>query len=184
MKKWRKAMLSLLSIGYLIGLAIMLWPRIIVTIMAVLERMNLNIAITSQTIVEYYGMTLIVITLIILLGILLAPSQKADIPLSQTKRGRLALSNTGVSHFIQTQLSGEGLSNIKVTIKNTRHQKLFHIVADSVYQQYAITELPRLTNTLTDKITDLLAGVNTVPIKVNMKINQATSDKRKAARVI
>lgn len=184
MKKWQKALLSLLSIGYLIGLAIMLWPRVILTIMALLKRININITISSQTIVDYYGMTLIAITIIILLVILLIPSQKPDIQLSQTKRGRLALSNDGISHFIQTQLSGGGLSNIKVKIKNTRHQRRFHIVADSIYQQYAITELPRLTNTLTDKIADLLAGVNTVPIKVDIKVNQATSGKRKVTRVI
>lgn len=155
MKKWQKALLSLLSIGYLVGLALLLWPQVIVKSLAALRRIHLDIPINGQTIIDYYGLVLFSITLIIVIAILLIPTQKRDIPLRESRSGRLALSNAGITHFVQTQLSGEGLSNIKVTIKNTRRQRRFRIVADAVYQQHMVTELPRLKKTLTDKMADL-----------------------------
>ena len=184
MKKWQKAVLSLVTISYLIGLLLILWPRIVDLLISILERFNLDVMTDSQTIIRNYGIGLLILTVVILFVILFTPGQRTNIPISRTKQGRLALSNAGISHFIRTQLSGEGLSNIKVTVKNTRRHNKFYIVADSVYRSYTIEELPRITNTLTMKLTDLLAGVDRAPIKVDMQINQATKGNRKTTRVI
>ena len=71
----------------------------------------------------YYGIVLLSLSVIALLIVLLIPNQLPDILLEKTKTGRLVLSNYGVKQFIRTQLSGEGLSNIQVKLKNTRRQK-------------------------------------------------------------
>ena len=184
MKKWQKTLLSLLSIGYLIGLALMLWPRFFAQCLQLLRQWHLNLDGNSQVIGHYYGLTLLGITLLIFLMVMFLPSQKHDVPLRVSSSGRLALSNDGITHFIQTQLSGEGLTNIRVKIKNTRHRRRFRVVADTTYQQHMVAKLPRLKQTLTDQLTTLLAGVNDVPVKIDMQINQANHSKRKTSRVI
>lgn len=184
MKKWQKISLSFLTIIYLIGLSVMLWPQLVTKTLAMLRRINLNASFNSHQFIEYYGLTLLGITVLILITLLLMPGQKKDVTLIESKSGRLALGNEGITHFIQTQLSGEGLNNIRVKIKNTRHTKKFYIIADAVYRNHVITDLPRLKTELVSKLENLLAGTDNAPISVDIKVNQASNGKNKSNRVI
>ncbi|WP_220739721.1 alkaline shock response membrane anchor protein AmaP [Leuconostoc miyukkimchii] len=184
MQKSQKIVLSMISLGYLFGLCLLIWPRIIVAIFMFLQRFNINVTIKSEIFIYYYGIALLVVTAFILLLILLRPTQLPDILLKQSKEGKLALSNYGIKQFIKTQLSGEDLSNIQVKIKNTRRKREFYISADAVYQRATVADLPRITKNLTTKLTDLLAGVSDIPIKVDIQVNQQSNARRKVTRVI
>lgn len=132
----------------------------------------------------YYGIVLLSLSVIALLIVLLIPNQLPDILLEKTKTGRLALSNYGVKQFIRTQLSGEGLSNIQVKLKNTRRQKKFYIVADVAYKRSVVKELPRISNQLTNDLTNLLGDHNT-RVKMSVKVNQkSTKNNHLAPRVV
>lgn len=184
MKKSKKIILSIVSLGYLIGLSLLIWPEIIEKITKMLEHFNVSTNFQSNDFIFYYGIVLLLLTVFIFLLILLWPAQLPDIPLKQTKEGRLALSNQGISQFIKTKLSSEDLSNIKVTLKNTRRQRKIHIVADSVYQQSTVGQLPRITSELTENLNDLLAGSSHIPIKVDIKVSKKSNSKRKVTRVV
>ena len=184
MKKSQKFVLSIFSLGYLVGLCLLIWPKIIDEVFKFLAEFNIHLDFKSDLFIYYYGLVLLALTVLVFLLILIWPVELPDILLKQTKEGRLALSNHGINQFIQTKLSGEDLSNIKVRLKNTRRQRKFYIVADSVYKQATIKELPRISYDLTKSLNDLLAGINRIPIKVDIKVNQKSNSKRKVTRVI
>ncbi|GMA69061.1 hypothetical protein GCM10025879_03070 [Leuconostoc litchii] len=184
MKKSKKILLIIFNLGYLVGISLLIWPDILSEVAGLLERFGVHVDFQSNIFVYYYGIVLLVLTALALLFVLVWPIQLPDVPLKQTKDGRLALSNYGISQFIKTQLSGKDLSNIKVTLKNTRRQRKFYIVADSVYKQATVEELPNISYNLTKSLNELLAGVNRLPIKVDIKVNQKSSSKRKVTRVI
>lgn len=181
MKKWQKFLLSLLGIGYLVGLTFMLWPHIVVTCLNFFKQMNFDLGLKSHDLIQYYGITLLIITAIIFLIILFLPNQKQDVILSKSKHGQLALTNSGIVNFIKIQLSGAGLSNVKVSIKNTKHKKQFYVVADAAYKDHVVKELPQLEQTLITKLTGLLEGIDNSAVKVDLKINQASGNKKKAS---
>ena len=184
MKKSQKIVLSIFSLGYLVGLCLLIWPKIVDEVFKFLAEFNIHLDFKSDLFIYYYGLVLLALTVLVFLLILIWPVELPDILLKQTKEGRLALSNHGINQFIQTKLSGEDLSNIKVRLKNTRRQRKFYIVADSVYKQATVEELPRISYDLTKSLSDLLAGINRIPIKVDIKVNQKSNSKRKVTRVI
>lgn len=185
MKKWQKCVLVVSSLFYLIGLTFLIWPSILDKLYRLLDKINLNVKhFDTQSIIYYYALSLLILTLVIILIILFFPTQRPDVLLVNSKNGRLALSNDGVTSFVKTQLSGEGLSNIKVTFKNTKRGKKFLIVADTAYKKHKINELPRIERVLIDKLTTLLSGVDDTSIKINIQINQLPGSKNKVSRVV
>lgn len=184
MQKSKRSLLVIFTLGYLLGISLMIWPNIYIESVRLLKEIGLNVTLSASTFIYYYGLVLLAITAVILIVVLVWPKQLKDVPLQKNKSGRLALSNYGISQFIKLKLSGEDLSNIKIKVKNTKRQHKFYVVADAAYKQATIKELPRISNELRDSIEELLAGEGKQPVKVDIKVNQKSNSKRKTARVI
>ncbi|MCT4410811.1 alkaline shock response membrane anchor protein AmaP [Leuconostoc falkenbergense] len=184
MRKTIKIFLILIIFIYVVGICLLIWPEVLESLFWSLKRLGINFSGNTDMIRYYYGVVLLSLSVIALLIVLLIPNQLPDILLERTKTGRLALSNYGVKQFIRTQLSGEGLSNIQVKLKNTHRQKKFYIVADAAYKRSVVKELPRISNQLTNELTNLLGDHNT-PVKVSVKVNQkSTKNNHLAPRVV
>lgn len=175
MHKTTKFILIFLSLGYALGLITLIWPEFLIGISKFLStyKMHFNAILFSY----YYGVSLLFLTLVIFLIILIWPVIQPDIVLAKSKNGRLALTNEAIVQFINRNLSGEGLSDIKVNFKNTKRQHKFHIIAASNYSQSTLSELPRIEQELEHNLDELLAKVDSRPNKVDLKISQKSNHK-------
>ena len=138
MQKSKRSLLVIFTLGYLLGISLMIWPNIYTESVRLLKEIGLNVTLSASTFIYYYGLVLLAITAVILIVVLVWPKQLKDVPLQKNKSGRLALSNYGISQFIKLKLSGEDLSNIKIKVKNTKRQHKFYVVADAAYKQATI----------------------------------------------
>lgn len=161
-----------------------IWPDIITKILSFLDHINLHSSLSEQMLLRYNELFILGLTSVILIVVIALPRQRKSILLINSGKGTLSLGNEGISSFIKTQLSGEGLSNIQVNIKNTKHIKRFNVTADSEYKKSIISDLPRVEKNLTDSLRNLLSGVDKSPIRVNIKVNQSNKRNNKASRVI
>lgn len=175
MHKTTKFILVFLSLGYALGLITLIWPEFLIRVSKFLSTYNMrfNAILFSY----YYGVSLLFLTLLIFLIVLIWPVIQPDIVLTKSKNGRLALTNEAIVQFINRNLSGEGLSDVKVKFKNTKRQHKFHIIAASNYKQSTLAELPRIEQDLEHNLDELLAKVDSLPNKVNLKINQKSNHK-------
>ena len=179
MKRLYKVLLVIILLIYLISISTIIWPDIITKILSFLDHINLHSSLSEQMLLRYNELFILGLTSVIAL-----PRQRKSILLINSGKGTLSLGNEGISSFIKTQLSGEGLSNIQVNIKNTKHIKRFNVTADSEYKKSIISDLPRVEKNLTDSLRNLLSGVDKSPIRVNIKVNQSNKRNNKASRVI
>ena len=184
MKRLYKVLLVIILLIYLISISTIIWPDIITKIISFLDHINLHSSLSEQMLLWYYELFIIGLSCVILIVVIALPRQKKSILLINSGKGTLSLGNEGISSFIKTQLSGEGLSNIQVNIKNTKHIKRFNVTADSEYKKSIISDLPRVEKNLTDSLRNLLSGVDKSPIRVNIKVNQSNKRNNKASRVI
>ena len=184
MKRLYKVLLVIILLIYLISISTIIWPDIITKILSFLDHINLHSSLSEQMLLRYNELFILVVTSVILNVVIALPRQRKAILLINSGKGTLSLGNEGISSFIKTQLSGEGLSNIQVNIKNTKHIKRFNVTADSEYKKSIISDLPRVEKNLTDSLRNLLSGVDKSPIRVNIKVNQSNKRNNKASRVI
>ena len=179
-----KLLLVIILLIYLISISTIIWPDIITKILSFLDHINLHSSLSEQMLLRYNELFILGLTSVILIVVIALPRQRKSILLINSGKGTLSLGNEGISSFIKTQLSGEGLSNIQVNIKNTKHIKRFNVTADSEYKKSIISDLPRVEKNLTDSLRNLLSGVDKSPIRVNIKVNQYNKRNNKASRVI
>lgn len=184
MKRLYKVLLVIILLIYLISISTIIWPDIITKILSFLDHINLHSPLSEQMLLRYNELFILGLTSVILIVVIALPRQRKSILLINSGKGTLSLGNEGISSFIKTQLSGEGLSNIQVNIKNTKHIKRFNVTADSEYKKSIISDLPRVEKNLTDSLINLLSGVDKSPIRVNIKVNQSNKRNNKASRVI
>lgn len=184
MKRLYKVLLVIILLIYLVSISTIIWPDIITKILSFLDHINLHSSLSEQMLLRYNELFILGLTSVILIIVIALPRQRKSILLINSGKGTLSLGNEGISSFIKTQLSGEGLNNIKVNIKNTKHSKRFNIIADSEYKEAIISDLPRVEKNLTDSLRILLSGVDKSPIRVNIKVNQSNKSNNKASRVI
>lgn len=184
MKRLYKVLLVIILLIYLISISTIIWPDIITKILSFLDHINLHSSLSEQMLLRYNELFILGLTIVILIVVIALPRQRKSILLINSGKGTLSLGNEGISSFIKTQLSGEGLSNIQVNIKNTKHIKRFNVTADSEYKKSIISDLPRVEKNLTDSLRNLLSGVDKSPIRVNIKVNQSNKRNNKASRVI
>ena len=184
MKRLYKVLLVIILLIYLISISTIIWPDIITKILSFLDHINLHSSLSKQMLLRYNELFILGLTSVILIVAIALPRQRKSILLINSGKGTLSLGNEGISSFIKTQLSGEGLSNIQVNIKNTKHIKRFNVTADSEYKKSIISDLPRVEKNLTDSLRNLLSGVDKSPIRVNIKVNQSNKRNNKASRVI
>ncbi|MCT0043070.1 alkaline shock response membrane anchor protein AmaP [Weissella confusa] len=184
MKRLYKVLLVIILLIYLISISTIIWPDIITKILLFLDHINLHSSLSEQMLLRYNELFILGLTSVILIVVIALPRQRKSILLINSGKGTLSLGNEGISSFIKTQLSGEGLSNIQVNIKNTKHIKRFNVTADSEYKKSIISDLPRVEKNLTDSLRKLLSGVDKSPIRVNIKVNQSNKRNNKASRVI
>ncbi|CAM3843487.1 alkaline shock response membrane anchor protein AmaP [Weissella cibaria] len=184
MKRLYKVLLVIILLIYLISISTIIWPDIITKILLFLDHINLHSSLSEQMLLRYNELFILGLTSVILIVVIALPRQRKSILLINSGKGTLSLGNEGISSFIKTQLSGEGLSNIQVNIKNTKHIKRFNVTADSEYKKSIISDLPRVEKNLTDSLRNLLSGVDKSPIRVNIKVNQSNKRNNKASRVI
>lgn len=184
MKRLYKVLLVIILLIYLISISTIIWPDIITKILSFLDHINLHSSLSEQMLLRYNELFILGLTSVILIVVIALPRQRKSILLINSRKGTLSLGNEGISSFIKTQLSGEGLSNIQVNIKNTKHIKRFNVTADSEYKKSIISDLPRVEKNLTDSLRNLLSGVDKSPIRVNIKVNQSNKRNNKASRVI
>lgn len=184
MKRLYKVLLVIILLIYLISISTIIWPDIITKILLFLDHINLHSSLSDQMLLRYNELFILGLTSVILIVVIALPRQRKSILLINSGKGTLSLGNEGISSFIKTQLSGEGLSNIQVNIKNTKHIKRFNVTADSEYKKSIISDLPRVEKNLTDSLRNLLSGVDKSPIRVNIKVNQSNKRNNKASRVI
>ena len=184
MKRLYKVLLVIILLIYLISISTIIWPDIITKILSFLDHINLHSSLSEQMLLRYNELFILGLTRVILIVVISLPRQRKAILLINSGKGTLSLGNEGISSFIKTQLSGEGLSNIQVNIKNTKHIKRFNVTADSEYKKSIISDLPRVEKNLTDSLRNLLSGVDKSPIRVNIKVNQSNKRNNKASRVI
>lgn len=184
MKRLYKVLLVIILLIYLISISTIIWPDIITKILSFLDHINLHSSLSEPMLLRYNELFILGLTSVILIVVIALPRQRKSILLINSGKGSLSLGNEGITSFIKTQLSGEGLSNIQVDIKNTKHIKRFNVTADSEYKKSIISDLPRVEKNLTDSLRNLLSGVNKSPIRVNIKVNQSNKRNNKASRVI
>lgn len=184
MKRLYKVLLVIILLIYLISISTIIWPDIITKILSFLDHINLHSSLSEQMLLRYNELFILGLTSVILIVVIALPRQRKSILLINSGKGTLSLGNEGISSFIKTQLSGEGLSNIQVDIKNTKHIKRFNVTADSEYKKSIISDLPRVEKNLTNSLSSLLSGVDKSPIRVNIKVNQSNKRNNKASRVI
>lgn len=184
MKRLYKVLLVIILLIYLISISTIIWPDIITKILSFLDYINLHSSLSEQMLLRYNELFILGLTSVILIVVIALPRQRKSILLINSGKGTLSLGNEGINNFIKTQLSGEGLSNIQVNIKNTKHIKRFNVTADSEYKKSIISDLPRVEKNLTDSLRNLLSGVDKSPIRVNIKVNQSNKRNNKASRVI
>ena len=184
MKRLYKVLLVIILLIYLVSISTIIWPDIITKILSVLDHINLHSSLSEQMLLRYNELFILGLTSVILIVVIALPRQRKSILLINSGKGTLSLGNEGINSFIKTQLSGEGLSNIQVNIKNTKHIKRFNVTADSEYKKSIISDLPRVEKNLTDSLRNLLSGVDKSPIRVNIKVNQSNKRNNKASRVI
>ncbi|MGR8809924.1 alkaline shock response membrane anchor protein AmaP [Leuconostoc citreum] len=187
MKKWQKFFLGLLILVYIFVLSISIWPEAITVIYCLFSKIFGSSHINQHDFLSVAQIGLLVVTVLILLIVLLIPTQKKGILLEKNKKGILSLSNEGVISFVNTRLSGHGLSNIKVNFKNTKRLNSFDITADSLYKNHVVTQLPQIKQSLISEIKELLSGIDDKKIKLNIKVHQQRSSsahKKKATRVV
>lgn len=184
MKRLYKVLLVIILLIYLVSISTIIWPDIITKILLFLDHINLHSSLSEQMLLRYNELFILGLTSVILIVVIALPRQRKSILLINSGKGTLSLGNEGISSFIKTQLSGEGLSNIQVNIKNTKHIKRFNVTADSEYKKSIISDLPRVEKNLTDSLRNLLSGVDKSPIRVNIKVNQSNKRNNKASRVI
>lgn len=184
MKRLYKVLLVIILLIYLGSISMIIWPDIITKILSFLDHINLHSSLSEQMLLRYNELFILGLTSVILIVVIALPRQRKSILLINSGEGTLSLGNEGINSFIKTQLSGEGLSNIQVNIKNTKYIKRFNVTADSEYKKSIISDLPRVEKNLTDSLRNLLSGVDKSPIRVNIKVNQAKKRNNKASRVI
>ena len=184
MKRLYKVLLVIILLIYLISISTIIWPDIITKILSFLDHINLHSSLSEQMLLRYNELFILGLTSVILIVVIALPRQRKSILLINSGKGTLSLGNEGISSFIKTQLSGEGLSNIQVNIKNTKHIKRFNVTADSEYKKSIISDLQQIKKNLTDSLRNLLSGVDKSPIRVNIKVNQSNKRNNKASRVI
>lgn len=187
MKKWQKFFLGLLILVYIFVLSMSIWPEVITVIYCLFAKIFGISHINQHDFLSIAQIGLLVVTVLILVIVLLIPTQKKGILLEKNKQGILSLSNEGVISFVNTRLSGHGLSNIKVNFKNTKRLNYFDITADSLYKNHAVTQLPQIKQSLISEIKELLSGIDDKKIKINIKVHQQRSSsahKKKATRVV
>lgn len=184
MKRLYKVLLVIILLIYLVSISTIIWPDIITKILSFLDHINLHSSLSEQMLLRYNELFILGLTSVILIVVIALPRQRKSILLINSGKGSLSLGNEGITSFIKTQLSGEGLSNIQVNIKNTKHIKRFNVTADSEYKKSIIADLPRVEKNLTDSLRNLLSGVDKSPIRVNIKVNQSNKRNNKASRVI
>lgn len=184
MNKWHKWLLVIILVIYLISISTIIWPDILTKLLELLDYINLHISLRETTLLRYISLSIITLTSVILIFVIALPTQQQSVVLIKSAHGRLSLGNEGISSFIKTNLSGQGLSNIRVKIKNTKYTKRFDITADSEYKKPIVSDLPRIEKNLTESLSNLLSGVNESPIQLNIKINQANKHKHQASRVV
>ncbi|WP_308445799.1 alkaline shock response membrane anchor protein AmaP [Leuconostoc rapi] len=187
MKKWQKFFLGLLCLIYIFVLSMTIWPQSITAINDFVANIAGNSPINQHALLNVSQLVLLVLTILILLVIIFIPAQKNGILLEKNKQGVLSLSNDGVTSFVNTILSGYGLSNIRVAFKNTKHVNQFDITADSVYQRHVIKQLPQIKQTLTSDIQELLSGIDEKKLKLSIKVDQkstGSSRKKRSTRVV
>lgn len=184
MKRLYKVLLVIILLIYLVSISTIIWPDIITKILSFLDHINIHSSLSEQMLLRYNELFILGLTSVLLIVVIALPRQRKSILLINSGKGTLSLGNEGISSFIKTQLSGEGLSNIQVNIKNTKHIKRFNVTADSEYKKSIISDLPRVEKNLTDSLRNLLSGVDKSPIRVNIKVNQYNKRNNKASRVI
>lgn len=187
MKKWQKSFLGLLCLVYIFVLSMTIWPKFVTTTNDFFAKITGNNPINQHDLLNVSQLGLLILTVLILFVILFIPVQKKGILLEKHKEGVLSLSNEGIISFVNTRLSGYGLSNIRVNFKNTKHVNHFDITADSLYQKHVIGQLPQIKQILTSEIQELLSGIDEKKLKLNIKVDQkstSSSHKKRATRVV
>ncbi|MBJ7676655.1 alkaline shock response membrane anchor protein AmaP [Weissella confusa] len=129
MKRLYKVLLVIILLIYLISISTIIWPDIITKILSFLDHINLHSSLSEQMLLRYNELFILGLTSVILIVVIALPRQRKSILLINSGKGTLSLGNEGISSFIKTQLSGEGLSNIQVNIKNTKPVSYTHLRA-------------------------------------------------------
>ncbi|MCT8385662.1 alkaline shock response membrane anchor protein AmaP, partial [Leuconostoc mesenteroides] len=79
MKKSQKIVLSIFSLGYLVGLCLLIWPQIIDEVFKFLAEFNIHLDFKSDLFIYYYGLVLLALTVLVFLLILIWPVELPDI---------------------------------------------------------------------------------------------------------
>ena len=67
MKKSQKIVLSIFSLGYLVGLCLLIWPKIIDEVFKFLAEFNIHLDFKSDLFIYYYGLVLLALTVLVFL---------------------------------------------------------------------------------------------------------------------
>ena len=119
MKRLYKVLLVIILLIYLVSISTIIWPDIITKILSFLDHINLHSSLSEQMLLRYNELFILGLTSVILIVVIALPRQRKSILLINSGKGTLSLGNEGISSFIKTQLSGEGLSNIQVNINRS-----------------------------------------------------------------
>ncbi len=108
MKKSQKIVLSIFSLGYLVGLYLLIWAKIIDEVFKFLAEFNIHLDFKSDLFIYYYGLVL-ALTVFVFTHIDGGRGRITRYSLKQTKEGRL-VQNQGINFSLFRQSSGEDLS--------------------------------------------------------------------------
>jgi hypothetical protein len=85
MKKSKK-----IDLGYFLGLCLLIWPKFSEVILSFLRRFNVVNQLPNDTLRDYVGVSLLRLTALILVIIILRPTQLSDVLLATDKIGSLS----------------------------------------------------------------------------------------------
>lgn len=180
MKKWKKILMTIVTILYIFPFIAMLWPHESQLmgnyINKWLIQSNIN-NFTAETIVKIYLIICVVFLIFLLFIIILWPAAKNNVILVNQKSGKLSLDNRGIISYINKKFKDENLENINIKIKNQAHSLKIKVHAESKYQEDKLQKIIQLQDQVNKDLKQLLENTEIEKINTNIVIKRLKNNK-------
>ncbi|GAK31189.1 hypothetical protein WOSG25_080210 [Weissella oryzae SG25] len=182
MRIWHKLVILVLTLLYVLPFLVIIWrpeSRIVIHQLNIgLKKIGLN-NLSVANIAYYYAIVLALLLVIGAIIILFWPTKKDDVTLIRDKTGSLTLDNRGITGFVKRSLSGSGLTDIDVKIKNHRRKVNLIVRAKTPYQQAMLANLGTIKMQLEDGLQALLKDTGVARIETKLIVDQANQSKKR-----
>lgn len=182
MRIWHKLIILVLTLLYVLPFLVIIWRpesrSVIHQLNVGLKQIGLN-NVSVADIAYYYAIILALLLGIVIIMILFWPIKKDDVILISDKTGSLKLDNRGITSFVSRSLSGAGLADIDVRIKNRRKKINLVVRARTPYRQAMLASLGTIRMQLEQDLQTLLRDTGVTRIETKLIIDQAKQSKKR-----